>query len=184
MERYARLYRFSQADYEDVSSRLRQLERMMKEYDVGSADELIALAREQVGEGAVGREVGEGAVGREVGERAVGCEVGAAVFFLLLRLQRFRFPLSVCEMLGASVWSTASPMNLEPHSPLKKRRTKRGGKKMPQESQLDRYFQYEGQREEMMADARDVAQRAQRVALVLSRARRNAAEALGSAVSQ
>lgn len=44
---YARLYRFSQAEYDELSARLQQLERLMKQHDAASADELLDLAQRQ-----------------------------------------------------------------------------------------------------------------------------------------
>lgn len=44
---YARLYRFSQAEYDELSKRLQQLERLMKQHDASSADELLEMAEKQ-----------------------------------------------------------------------------------------------------------------------------------------
>ena len=48
MVEYARQYKFSQADYDELYKRLQQLERLMKQHDVSSADELLQLAEEKV----------------------------------------------------------------------------------------------------------------------------------------
>ena len=45
---YARQYKFSQAEYDELYTRLQQLERLMKQHDVSSADELLQLAEEKV----------------------------------------------------------------------------------------------------------------------------------------
>lgn len=45
---YGRAYRFSQARYDQARERLQQLERLVKQYDVDSADELLWLAEEKV----------------------------------------------------------------------------------------------------------------------------------------
>ena len=44
---YGQLYRFSQADYDDLSARLQQLERLCKQHDATSADELLEAAERQ-----------------------------------------------------------------------------------------------------------------------------------------
>ncbi|KAL4443668.1 hypothetical protein ABPG75_011405 [Micractinium tetrahymenae] len=44
---YACLYRFSQAEYDELSARLQQLERLMKQHGASSADELLDLAQRQ-----------------------------------------------------------------------------------------------------------------------------------------
>ena len=44
VERYARQYRFSQAEYAEVSERLQEVQKLMKQHDAASADELIEAA--------------------------------------------------------------------------------------------------------------------------------------------
>lgn len=44
VERYARRYRFSQAEYKEVSERLQEVQKLMKQHDAGSADELLEAA--------------------------------------------------------------------------------------------------------------------------------------------
>ena len=44
VERYSRQYRFSQAEYTEVSERLQEIQRLLKQHDVGSADELLEAA--------------------------------------------------------------------------------------------------------------------------------------------
>ena len=48
MVEYARQYKFSQADYDELYKRLQQLERLMKQHDVSSADDLLQLAEDKV----------------------------------------------------------------------------------------------------------------------------------------
>jgi DNA repair ATPase RecN len=44
---YGQLYRFSQADYDELSARLQQIERLLKQHDATSADELLEAAERQ-----------------------------------------------------------------------------------------------------------------------------------------
>ncbi|GAB4813044.1 hypothetical protein N2152v2_000090 [Parachlorella kessleri] len=44
---YARQYKFSQAEYDELYKRQQQLERLVKQHDVASADELLQLAEEK-----------------------------------------------------------------------------------------------------------------------------------------
>ena len=46
--RYAWQYRFSQVDFDELYGRLQLLERLMKQHDASSADDLIRLAEERV----------------------------------------------------------------------------------------------------------------------------------------
>eukprot|EP00887_Chlorella_sp_A99_P005825 scaffold1.g5825.t1 len=44
VEQWARQYRFSQAEYDEASSRLQQVERLLRQHDAASADELLSMA--------------------------------------------------------------------------------------------------------------------------------------------
>ena len=145
-------HRFSQAEYDEASSRLQQLERLLKQHAAASVDDLLGLAAVKVGCCLWAGRLGWMSFW-------AGCCQGWGHLFCSLKGGK-----SSTFLTPSALHTSFLPSFLPYFPPF-----------FVQEAALDEYFQLEGRREELESQAAALEQAVREQALALSTARRSAA---------